>query len=552
MTTIASESIGPALSIAENRTFRRLLRASSISMLGSHVTAIAYPLLILRLTGSPFDAGCAVFAATAPSMIAFIPAGALVDRWSPRRVMLVSEFGRGVAIGTVAATLAFGRPMVPLLMAVAVIEGVLEVFSGLAERRYVGSILGQDEVRSALVRIEARTHFVLVAGRPLGGLLFGLGSIFPFLTDAASFVYSVAALFGIKDDKTTIRFPPSQEAALKVSLITDIRRGLRWIRGDRFARVTIISFAIGTLVFQALIVVFLGEAHSRQLSALAIGMVLAASGVGGMLGSAAAARLLPRAGDFWMLIQTGIWFAGFSFLILPIGRHFFSIAGIMAVLGLTGALGNIALDTHLMRNADQEMLARVTSVSRLASFAACAVGPIMGGVLMQEFGAQLAMFFLFILTPIPLLLSAFTLPASRQQGSARRKPAMSAGSRPGRSENRDDADAVPPIAEPLPADRVLVAADDRLRQPTAGSRRSNLKLRRWIAGFDGQAGQWSGRNWHGERGVRLPAPSVSGAGEGKSEPDEGQGNPAGSSIVLAASALSEGQPSNFGANSYKE
>ena len=72
-------------------------------MLGSHVTTIAYPLLVLRLTGSPFTAGCAVFAATAPSMFAYIPAGALVDRWSrrwgPRRVMLLSEFGRGVAIG---------------------------------------------------------------------------------------------------------------------------------------------------------------------------------------------------------------------------------------------------------------------------------------------------------------------------------------------------------------------------------------------------------------------------------------------------------------------
>ncbi len=109
--------------------------------------------------------------------------------------MLLSEFGRGVAIGAVAVTLAFGRPMVPLLMAVAVIEGVLEVFSGLAERRYVGSIVGRDQVSSALVRTEARTHVVLVAGRPLGGLLFGFGAIFPFLADAASFVYSVAALF---------------------------------------------------------------------------------------------------------------------------------------------------------------------------------------------------------------------------------------------------------------------------------------------------------------------------------------------------------------------
>ena len=145
MTATASESVRTVGSIRGNLTFRRLLGASSVSMLGSHVSTIAYPLLVLRLTGSPFTTGCAVFAATAPSMLAYIPAGALVDRWSrrwsPRWVMLLSEVGRGVAIGAVVATLAFGKPMVWLLMAVAVIEGVFEVFSVLSERSCVGSIV---------------------------------------------------------------------------------------------------------------------------------------------------------------------------------------------------------------------------------------------------------------------------------------------------------------------------------------------------------------------------------------------------------------------------
>jgi MFS family permease len=408
MTTTAPENIRATRPIGVNRTFRRLLGASSISMLGSHVTTIAYPLLVLHVTGSPLTAGCAVFAATAPSMLAYVPAGALVDRWNPRRVMLLSELGRGVAIGTLAATLLFGNPMVPLLMAVAVIEGVLEVFSGLAERRYVGSIVERDQVSSALVRIEARTHVVLVAGRPLGGLLFGIGPMFPFLADVASFIYSVAALLGIKDSKPAAEATMPHAPRSKSSLVTDIREGLHWMHQDKFARMAIISFAVGTLIFQALIMVFLGDAHTRQLSAFAIGMVLAASGVGGALGSVAAPRLLPMVGYLWMLIQTCIWFLGFLFLILPGRQNFLVTAIIMAILGLTGALGNIALDTHLMENADQELLARVTSVARLATFAACAIGPIMGGVLVQEFGAQLAMLCLFCFTPILILLAACT------------------------------------------------------------------------------------------------------------------------------------------------
>ena len=84
MTVTAPGCINPTGLTRENRTFRRLLGASSVSMLGSHVTTIAYPLLVLHLTGSPFTAGCAVFAATAPSMFAYIPAGALVDQVEPK------------------------------------------------------------------------------------------------------------------------------------------------------------------------------------------------------------------------------------------------------------------------------------------------------------------------------------------------------------------------------------------------------------------------------------------------------------------------------------
>jgi MFS family permease len=415
METITASSTSATGSIRKNRTFRRLLGASSVSMLGSHVTTIAYPLLVLRLTGSPFTAGCVAFAATAPSVLIYIPAGALVDRWNPRRAMLLSEFGRGLAIATVAITLALGNPSVALLIAVAIIEGILEVVSGLAERRYVGSFVGQDEVPSALVRIEARTHAVLVAGRPLGGLLFGIEPIFPFVADAASFIYSAITLFRIGDTGSAgeVTAPP-RRLTPDGSLINEIRQGLRRIHEDKFARMVIISSACGTLIFQALIMVFLSDAHGRQLPALYIGIMLAASGVGGALGSAAASRLLARASYpmlqiQWMQIQAMIWIAGFAFLALPAGWHFRFIAIIMATLGFTGALGNIVLDIHLMRKVDKEMLARVTSVSRLASFSACAIGPVIGGVLVQELKVQGAMSFLFFFfTPVLLLLAVLT------------------------------------------------------------------------------------------------------------------------------------------------
>src|SRR5205085_9571820 len=86
----------------------------------------------------------------------------------------------------------------------------------------------------------------------------------------------------------TARVPRSQ-------LMEDVRTGFRWLCGDPFARIAMPLAACMTLVSQALIMVFLCEAHARHLSSLAIGAVLAASGVGGAFGAVAGSRLrIPR------------------------------------------------------------------------------------------------------------------------------------------------------------------------------------------------------------------------------------------------------------------
>jgi MFS family permease len=212
-------------------------------MLGSRLTTIAYPMLVLYLTGSPAAAGFAVFAATAPSILVYIPAGALVDRWDPRRTMLVTESLRGVAIATVVCSLAFHRPSVSLIIVLAITEEILEVFALLAERRYVSALVEPGDASSALVRMETRTHVVVAAGRPLGGLLFELRPIFPFLADVLSFVISVGMLLGIRKKRTIRAAQVSRSQLMK-----EVRTGFRWLCGDPFARIAIPLAACMTLI----------------------------------------------------------------------------------------------------------------------------------------------------------------------------------------------------------------------------------------------------------------------------------------------------------------
>jgi MFS family permease len=413
----ASRGLARRARVGGEGAFRLLLMGSSVSLLGSQVTAIGYPMLVLYLTGSPITAGWVACVATVPSMLAYIPAGVLVDRSDPWRVMLLSEIGRGCAIAMVVAALALGRASVPLLIAVAVIEQTLEVFSVLAEPRCVGSLVSRDEAGSAFVRIEARTHVVTLLGRPLGGFLFGLWPILPFLSDALSFGVSAATLIGIR----SMRLPrlPTSAPHVRASwhLGSDVRDGLRWLCRNRYLRLAVMLCSAATLTAQALIMVILGEAHSGHVRAFMVGMVLAAPGGGGAIGSCLASRLPAMSRNQSLRIQMCVWCVMMAALAIAGGPSFGWMAAVMIVLGFTGALGNVEVGTYLMQNVAHTMLARVTSIGRLMSFGACAIGPVLGGALFQHYGAEKAIVALFVITTILALVSLLA-PSMRAENRA--------------------------------------------------------------------------------------------------------------------------------------
>jgi MFS family permease len=380
---------------------------SFISMLGSRVSSIAYPLLILALTGSPVIAGWATFAALAPSVLVYLPAGALIDRWDARRAMLRSELGRGSVIMAIVTLLVLHDMDVSTLVILAAIEQILAVFSTLAERRFASSLVEPSQVVSALASGEARTHMVILVGRPIGGLLFGLAHILPFLADALSFAFVATTLVRIGKRHAGVR----QERAASRPLKHEIADGLRWLRIHRFAEIALFLTAGTTLVSQALIMIFLAEAHAGHMSTIAIGVGLAASGAGGALGSAAASRLFRYLEYHLLQIQIWIWTVMFVMLFFFGSLSFLVMAAAMATMGLTGALGNIEVDTFVVRHAET-MLARVMSVDRLTTLAALAVGPPLGAFLYAEFGVKDAIFSLLLVTLSLMAVAATALPSA--------------------------------------------------------------------------------------------------------------------------------------------
>lgn len=367
---------------------RWFLGGSSVSMLGSRLTSIAYPMLVLRLHGTPLMTGLAVCAASAPSLLCYLPVGAFLDTWDARKTMLAAEVGRGLVIGGVVFLLVAHRPSVTLVILLAVIEETLEVFAVLADRRIVRDLVDYKQAGPALASFEARTHAIVLSGRALGGALFEILPVLPFLFDAVSFVASIASLWMVgrvlpaTHPLRRKRGRSKKRYRRRISL--EMRDGASTLFRDPYARDASLVAAGMTFVSQALILVFLVEAGSMRLSAFAIGCVLAASGFGGLLGSAAGKRLFrlqPRTYGPAKL-QPVIWSAMLAVLAitsLTPSSGLACMAVAMTAFGFVGSLANMELDTYLTRTVQPEKLLRVTGINMQLSFAAGAIGPVLGG-----------------------------------------------------------------------------------------------------------------------------------------------------------------------------
>jgi MFS family permease len=392
----APETASPAARTrTDNRAFGILMTGSSISMFGSRISAIAFPMLVLHLSGSPLIAGLVAFAAFAPGMLVYVPAGVLVDRWDPSRVMLACEVGRGISIAAVVVMLELLRhPSVYLLILAMFAEQILQIFSTLAERRYISCLVPREEASRAQARIEVRTHGVVLTGRLLGPYLFDLTPVLPFLTDAASFTASVVSLILIRRGYTTVSSPKKES---KRQFRNDIAEGVRHIYGDRYARSSLALMSSTTVIAQALILIFLAEARTQNWSSFAIGAVLAASGLGGAFGSAIA-RLLPaRAKEFWLLIQMCVWAAALGLITLSGGRSLLFFVCAMACFGGSGAIGNIELGTYLVEKCADGMIGRMSSIGQLLGIGASSLGALLGGMLVQRYGFYGAVSRIFIM-----------------------------------------------------------------------------------------------------------------------------------------------------------
>ncbi|WP_141582132.1 MFS transporter [Actinomadura sp. WMMA1423] len=363
------------------RDFTYLWSGSAASQLGSMNAAIALPLLALSLTRSTVFAGCVAAAGTGPRLLLYLPAGMLVDRFDRRRIMLTCQYTRF----TVSVLLAFGLLLHfhpgYLLVTAAAADGALAALYNLAEVAVVRRVVPHEALPEAMARNEARSHIALLLGRPLGGFLYGINRALPFTADALSSLFSALTLHFMRNKEFSARERDD-------TTIADFRKCLAFLRHDTFLRMVLIICAVTNFAFQTVFLMLVVQADREFESTSMIGILFAASGLGGTLGAVVAPRLFRR-----YRLAHGTrpirvlffcvwgWFAMTS--IVTIGNG--PVSGLAAWGGISfvGAHINVALTVYQATWVPNEMLARVASINNFVTQSAVPLGSLFSGYLLS-------------------------------------------------------------------------------------------------------------------------------------------------------------------------
>jgi len=374
------------LPLRRNRDFVLLQAGQLLSTLGNQSSSVAYPLLVLAVTHSAAKAGLVAFAQILPYPLFVLPAGLIADRLDRKRLMIVSDVVRALALGGLVAAIAGGDAPFAVIFAVAFVDGTMFAFFNIAEVGALSSVVPKEQLPAAAAAEQARYSTVVLAGPTLGGLLFGIGRSLPFLADAVSYAFSLVSLLAMRTPFQEERTEPPGR------LRTQVTEGFTWLWAQPFLRTCALMFAFTNFAGNGLYLFLVVAARRQGLSPAAIGLLIAIYGGLSLVGSLISPRV-QRLLSMRAILLVTLWLAiGIGvYLIEP--NVWLLIAGVVPLALLNPSLNAVVIG-YRMGVVPDRLQGRVNSVARLLAQIGAPLGPVAAGLLLGAFSTRITCLFL--------------------------------------------------------------------------------------------------------------------------------------------------------------
>jgi hypothetical protein len=386
------------------RSFALVWSGQTISSLGDAAFYTAISWQVLLLTGSAAAIGIVVIAQTVPRLLLSLVGGVYADRLSRRLVMLVSDGGRMVAVGALAALGLTGLLQFWHIVALAIFFGVADAFFGPAYLSIPPQLVDVEALPSANSLTAISQQITGLAGPAIAALCITLrGPSVAFAFDAFTFLVSAGTLVLVRVPLLPAHTPDTgTEHPRKPTILQDIVEGFRYVFGKPWLWVSIAVFSVANIGVAPLVVSLpklVKDTYATGVWLLSASLIIGS--VGSLLATALVGQMRSRRHRGFIVYGSGMC-AGLALALYGIpavlaGMHvpLLANAGILAVLvgsALFSAgisVANVLWYTIMQELVPADLLGRVNSIDWLGSFAFLPIGYALAGVLTDRIGSAL-------------------------------------------------------------------------------------------------------------------------------------------------------------------
>jgi MFS family permease len=399
--------MGEPLAPPPRSSFGRYWAAATISSLGTAVTAVAMPVLVIQLLGAtPFEVGVVNAAEHVPYALIGLIAGVYTDRWRRKPVLVWASVGRALSLGAIPILWLADVLHIWMLVIALLLFGAFSVFGFAADQSLLPRLVPHARLVRANARLDQTDAAAQTLGPAIGGGLVGLlGAPVTITVDAISYLADATLNASIRVDE------PRPDPGTR-NLRAEIRDGLRWTYRHR----TLGPLAASTHIWflatgAAMTVLSLLALRSLGFTGYTFGLLLAVFGITSLIGASAAPWCGARLGSGRVIILTRVAYPIIWLLVAiapdtAIGDALLFVG--LSLLGLAAGIENSNEMGYWQTLTPDELLGRVNATRRSANRTMGAVGALIAGLSIGLIGERPTLIGVIIILTAAALTAALS------------------------------------------------------------------------------------------------------------------------------------------------
>ncbi|WP_262692270.1 MFS transporter [Kordiimonas aestuarii] len=412
------------LQLLKDRNFLFYWLGQFVSVIGDHVTMLAFPWLVLQLTGSELLMGLVFAAQGLPRAVLMLWGGALVDRTNPRSVMLWTNILRLIFVMVLSYLLYVDSVTIELVFAIAIAFGLADAFFYPATTSMVPSLVEKDDLQAGNSLVQTTMWLGVIIGPVIAGVVIAgeattmshapaeaggsygedrVGLARAFFVDGLTFAFSFLTLLFVR-----ARGYEKDDEEAGQSMASAIWQGIHWVWSNPTVRLGFIGIAILETFFQAPIFIglpALADARFEE-GAYVYGLEIAAYGTGALLGAMAGGMFKwPRDENVVRVMFLIFTFSGATIGLIVLYPPYWWAMLVFFIAGCGDSYIWVHFTTYLQKATPEKLLGRVMGILMFMAVGLLPIASIIAGFAF-EWNLELSLMIASVILVASCLLAA--------------------------------------------------------------------------------------------------------------------------------------------------